>query len=101
MKNSRAVDTDANKQYIEGLVPGISRDLDLEGLTTEWDTTPVSTIPISGVETLEIMTGTAIDRIALCVNGRRAESRVADPSVMVYQLNPHSMPTDRAVILGD
>ncbi len=37
MKNSRAVDTDANQQYIEGLVPGISRDLDLEGLTTECD----------------------------------------------------------------
>ena len=37
MNNSRAANTDKNKKYIEGRVPGIGRELGLEGLSTEWE----------------------------------------------------------------
>ncbi len=37
MNNSRAANTDENKQHIEEMVQGIGGELDLEGLTTEWE----------------------------------------------------------------
>ncbi len=37
MEDSRAAITDENKKYIEGRVPGIGRELGLEGLSTEWE----------------------------------------------------------------
>ncbi len=37
MEDSRAANTGENKKYIEGRVPGIGRELGLEGLSTEWE----------------------------------------------------------------
>lgn len=37
MNNSRAANTDENKQYIERRVQGIGGERALEGLSTEWE----------------------------------------------------------------
>ncbi len=37
MKDSRAANRDENKKYIDGRVQEIGGELDLEGLTTEWE----------------------------------------------------------------
>jgi len=43
MNNSRAADTEQNKQYIEGRVQEIGGKRGLEGLTTKWEDPPDKT----------------------------------------------------------